>query len=654
MMRTEGGRGNHRAGPDRAPAIAVAILAACIAVLVAAPAVAHDTTGHSTLEQTIVPAGNGAFRFLQLGPGEPYVVRDDLIAAAGKRADRRKSLIYFGQITDWQLPDEESPAREERFDSDPFARASTSGYRPQEPLAIHAVEASVRQMNRFLSSPVPQGDGSRARMANAVMTGDLADNMQRNETEWVRGLLEGGPVNPGSGTSDLAGTHCEGLPTSLISDFDDPSRYTGVGDYDDYATDSFIYYDPESLAGVYADDGWPTYPRLFDRAQAPFVAEGLGAPTYVVFGNHDALYQGTVSAGPGLVVPGITFEDIAIDCLKLVYPLANEQTLGTPPNPADMLAGLATGKTALVPPDQRRQFVDKRQFKEIFREGAQGDAHGFDFIDPVEKAASNDQASYYSWNPKPGLRFIVLDTVSESGLLVSPGSDGSPAGGESGNIDNPQWLWLERELARAEAANELIVLFGHHNIETLRQATPDEVSPCSGIERFGHDRLNPSCDRDPRPSTPLHDGQDLRDLLLAHPNAIAYVAGHTHENQILPFSGSNGGFWEITSPATADWPPQHRVIDVMDNRDGTLSLFTTLLDHDSPSEAPGSGTDASAFGVGELASVHRTLTYNDPQAGPGPEGLPIDRNAELLLANPLCTRVLPGAKQPKGCKAPGR
>jgi metallophosphoesterase (TIGR03767 family) len=628
-------------------------LAVTVGILAVVPAGAHDTTGKSTVEQTIVARDGAGFKFLTLGPGEPYVVRTDLVGGHAQRANRRKSLIYFGQITDWQLPDEESPAREERFDADPFARVSTSGYRPQEPLAIHAVEATVRQMNLFRTSPVPQGDGSRASMANAVMTGDLADNMQLNETTWVRDLLEGGQINPGSGTTDLAGTHCAGLPTSLISDFDDPSRYTGVGDYDDYAVDSFLYYDPESLAGIYATNGWPTYPNLFDRAQAPFVARGLRAPTYVAFGNHDALYQGTVSAGPGLVVPGISFEDIAIDCLKLVYPLANEQTLGPPPNPADMLAGLATGKTVLVPPDRQRQFVDKRQFKDIFREGSQPDDHGFAYVDPVERADSNDQASYYSWSPKPGLRFVVLDTVSESGLLVSPGSDGTPTGGESGNIDDPQWLWLQDELGRAQAANELIVLFGHHNVKTLKQATPDEVSPCTGIQRFGHDRFNPSCDRDPRLSTPIHNGPQFRDLLLAHPNVIAYVAGHTHENEIVPFSGPNGGFWEITSPATADWPPQHRVIDVMDNRDGTLSLFATILDHDSSSQAPVSGTDAAGFGIGELASIGRTITYNDPQEGPdGSEGLAIDRNAELLIANPRC-RALPGVKPPKGCKPPG-
>src|ERR671910_3087473 len=114
MARTEGDRGGRRLGPSRALAVVIAVLAACLAVLVAAPAGAHDTTGKSTVDQTIVPIDGSGFQFLQLGPGEPYAVREDLIAAQGARGDRRRSLVYFGQITDWQLPDEESPGREER------------------------------------------------------------------------------------------------------------------------------------------------------------------------------------------------------------------------------------------------------------------------------------------------------------------------------------------------------------------------------------------------------------------------------------------------------------------------------------------------------------------------------------------------------------
>ena len=107
-------------------------------------------------------------------------------------------------------------------------------------------------MNRFLSSPVAQGDGTHAQMANAVLTGDLADNMQRNETEWVVKLIEGGTLDPNSGTADLSGSSCPpGTP------LDDPKAYTGVQDYDDYSG-SPAFYDPDVPSGQYA--GWPAYP----------------------------------------------------------------------------------------------------------------------------------------------------------------------------------------------------------------------------------------------------------------------------------------------------------------------------------------------------------------------------------------------------------
>ena len=595
-----------------------------------------DTEGHSTVDHTICGPDpiqacgdpSTGFKTLSLEDGEARVVRDALAPAQAGRESRRTSLAYFGQITDFQLADEESPAREERFDAEPFQRASTSGYRPQEPLVVQEVETSIRQMNEFLTSPVAQGNGSHAQMDNAVMTGDLADSMQRNETEWVRTLLEGGTLNPNSGTTDFTGTSCPpGTPV------DNPHNYTGVGDYDDYALDNPIFYDPESPAGGYSD--WPTYPGLFDRAQVPFQAEGIGAPVYVVFGNHDALYQGTVSAGPGIVSQP-TFEQMAVDCLKPVYPLVSESTLGTPPSLPALIGGLASGQVVQVPPDVNRQFVDKHQFKDIFRAGTQADDFGFSFIDPAETAASNDQASYYSWEPKAGVRYIVLDTNSESGQLVSPGFSG-PSSGAEGNIDHPQWLWLQQELDDAQAADELIVVFAHHNVKTLSNALPDEAAPClGGNNAFNHNAINPSCDRDPRTSTPLHSGDELVDLYHQHPNVVAFVAGHTHENEIVPFpDGAGGGFWQITTPAVADWPPQHRAIELMDNHDGSLSIFGTALDHEGDAESPPSGTSAASFDVGKLASIGRTLDYNDPQQGPdGSQGDPADRNVELLIGDP--------------------
>lgn len=118
---------------------------------------------------------------------------------------------------------------------------------------------------------------------------------------------------------------------------------------------------------------------------------------------------------------------------------------------------------------------------------------------------------------------------------------------------------------------------------------------------------------------------------------IAYVSGHTHEHNIDAFArpDGSGGFWGIETSAIVDWPVQARVIEVMENGDGTLSIFGTIIDHEGPITAPAPDSDASAFDPADLASVGRTLAYNDPQAGAGTgEGDAADRNVELLLDDP--------------------
>ncbi len=71
-------------------------------------------------------------------------------------------------------------------------------------------------------------------------------------------------------------------------------------------------------------------------------------------------------------------------------------------------------------------------------------------------------------------------------------------------------------------------------------------------------------------------------MLLEFPAVIAWVNGHTHINTIQSHAnGEGGGFWEITAASCVDFPQQQQLIEVVDNRDGTLSIFTTTLDHAS-------------------------------------------------------------------------
>jgi metallophosphoesterase (TIGR03767 family) len=589
-----------------------------------------NTFGKTTVQQRIVPTGSGSFRTLTLGPGEPYIVHTELAGAGANRAHLRRSLAYFGQLSDFQLADEESPGRVEFLDPPngtqlPFNAA----WRPWEALEPQIDDAAIRQLDAFASaSPIPQGNGARRKMDFTLDTGDSADSQQLNETEWVRTLLEGGTLNPNSGINPLGYLHALCPPVG-VPGAAEAARYTGVQDFNDYVEGTQpSFYDPNDVRGFFA--GWPSYPGLMDRAQQSFSAAGVKVPSYVTFGNHDGLVQGNQAANGA-------FEQVATGCLKPMAPVPNQTDLAgvlgsiTPENILTMLA-TDPDNVALVPPDPKRQYVSKKQYKQVFLNGRQADGHGFAYIDPAQNAASNGAAGYYSWSPVPGFRFISLDTVSEGGI-AGPSADG--------NVDDPQFQWLRSQLQAATTANQLVVIFSHHAIVSLTSQVPDEAAPpCTVNDAHGHD-VNPGCDLDPRDSSPVHLGQDLVDLLHQYPHVIAWVAGHSHVNDIEAYPGANGtGFWSIRTAAEADWPQQNRLLEVMDNRDGSLSIFGTILDHASPATAPGSGTSATGMSVTDMASVGRTLSYNDPQVGATKcspacgEGVAGDRNVELLIRDP--------------------
>ncbi len=635
-------------------AAAIAALVLPLAVVAASQAshLFSDTAGHTTTEQVLTGAFNPSLGYSNLNveqPGESYTVRDPAGIAQAGRDQRRRSLAYMGQLTDFQLADEESPARVEFLDP-----GASSAWRPQEAFQPFIIDWSIRQMNLFAAaSPVQQGDGSRNSMDFALVTGDQADSVQRNEMIWVRELIEGGtPLDFNSGSTNAddynATEHptCAGFPPT-VANRAEALRYTGVQDYDDYdETQTPLYYDPDDPRGSWATGGWPTYAGLMDRAQQLTITPaGLAVPSYVTNGNHDALVQGNEDANAG-------FEAIATSCLKMLA-----STVQPGPGVLDPSVLLAPPSAAtLVPPDPLRRYVSKPQVKAVF--SGEDNGHGFDFVDPAQETASNDSASYYAWDPPeaPGFRFVSIDTNSEGGQTA----EGAGCGSANGNIDDPQFQWLKNELNVASQQDKLIVIFGHHPVRSLCAEIADEqASPCTVNDAHGdvpeHD-VNPGCDLDPRVSEPIHLGQDpvsgdpresFVELLDQYPLVVSYISGHTHENNIEPFTRTDGSvWWGIESSATADWPVQHRLIEVMDNKDGTLSIFGTILDHAAAAAAPAPG-NASGFTNEQLASIGRVFAFNDPQAGSGSgEGSNEDRNVELLLRDPRARYPRPGSATP--------
>ena len=156
-----------------------------------------------TLDRRLVAgevAGTGAmgsYRRLALTDGEPHVVREDLLPGAaahwqGRRLEPASALACLSHITDLQLADVQSPARFEFFNrewADPRFRLLVPVQRPQEALTAHAVDATVRTLNRLTQGPASGGE-----LQLAITTGDAIDNAQWNELQNFLALLDGGQV----------------------------------------------------------------------------------------------------------------------------------------------------------------------------------------------------------------------------------------------------------------------------------------------------------------------------------------------------------------------------------------------------------------------------------------------------------------------------
>jgi metallophosphoesterase (TIGR03767 family) len=497
--------------------------------------------------------------------------------ASTGRHGRRHSLAYFAHLTDTQIADEASPARHERL----YGQKPMFGgfWRPQEAFILQVLDQTVRAVNRQRISPIPSAGGP-APLGFALVTGDLADNAQVNEVRWGVRVLDGGRVDPFSGRRISRGSPC-GAPAPVrrrLNRAVAQRRYAGVA------------------ASRRALSRWP---GSLDLAQRPFVAEGLAVPWFSVRGNHDALAQGHY--GPAVMRP----RSAPTGCRKVMAP---RPTLGAIADPWGTLRQTLP-RASFVPPDPRRRFLrSAAEFRRLH--GRADHRHGFGLTPAGEHRRSRGQALYYSFSPHPVLRFIALDTTVD-------------AGGANGNLDHPQYLWLKRELRRARRLDQLVVVYAHHPLEMMDNATPDEAAG-----RF---------DRDPRDSSPIHLGRtgraSLRALLMRSPGVVLYLSGHKHYDRVWPnFGPRGGGFWQVITSAIAGAPQEARMIELMDNGDGSLSIFTTMLAHAAPAAAPAPG---AALGPAELASLSRELAWARRPGGRAaqPAGGPM-RNVELVVRDP--------------------
>jgi metallophosphoesterase (TIGR03767 family) len=527
----------------------------------------------TTLAGTVVRPDVDGYTRLASGPGEPHVVRDELgTPALGGRQGRRTPLLAFAHLTDIHVIDAQSPARVEfldRYNDGPGSPLFFgAAYRPQEFLSPQIADSIVAAVDRTGRGPV-----SRRALDFAICTGDNTDNAQLNELRWQIDLLDGTPFRPDSGSTDqFEGVH-DSEPTSYDIHYWHPD-----GPPEGKNPDNAI-----------AQHGFPVIKGLLDAARRPFTPVGLSMPWFTAYGNHDGLVQGNFPQSFQLT-------RLAEGPLKIVSLPAgaspDDVQRGLTAGDPGVLNGLVVAPARTVTADPMRKVISRTEsVKEHFTTGGLPLGHGF--------TAQNvtDGTAYYAFDAAPAVRGIVLDSVN-------------PNGESSGSLDQEQFAWLRARLEEVTGPgrDRLVVVFSHHTIDTMtnRIVFVDDPSP----------RVL---------------GEQVKALLLEFPNVVLWVNGHTHVNRVAPHTRSTGGgFWEVQTAAHVDFPCQARLLEVLDNRDGTLSVFGTILDADAPLSYDGLDSARS------LASLGRELAANDPQErGNDRRGAVEDRNVELLIPAPF-------------------
>ncbi|SDF89045.1 metallophosphoesterase, PPA1498 family [Lentzea fradiae] len=520
------------------------------------------STAGTTLETTATPIGTAGYRRLTAGPGWPTVVRDDLIAAMPNREARRRALASFVQFSDMHICDAQSPLRFEYL----HPILGSSAHRPQETLTAQGSTALVKRVNAVRNGPI-----TGRPFDCLVTTGDNTDNHEMIELDWFFSVLNGGRITPNTGDSRYEGVQNAGISS---------------------------YWQPElSGADDYKAKGFPHLEGLFDAALRPFTSPGLDIPWFSTMGNHDDNVGGAWA--DGLLDGWYTGSKKIMGFGDPVRDAKVARAFTDPTAAPEALSIIASqGVVRTVTPDDRRRLFTTGEF---VRKHLETGGHGY------TDANADGVDVFYTFRIAPGVTGISMDTTNVTGF-------------SEGSIGLHQLNWVERTLKRNSSlyydwlglpqrqnvTDELFVLFSHHTSKTMINIVPDKR----------------------RPLDPRMTGDALVNLLHRFPNVVAWVNGHTHRNVITPHRHStpSRGFWEINTAAHVDYPQHARVIEVADNGDGTLSLFTTLLEADSPYQVDYDDRDDAA-----LASLCREFTYNDIHSRTNPLGTPLDRNTELLV-----------------------
>lgn len=504
-----------------------------------------------------------------MGAGEPYIARLDVLGKepAADRAKARRSLAYLGHLSDIHIIDAQSPGRLE-----PLIAVSPTfidASRPQDTMSVQVLSQMVSSVANARTSPL-----TGAPIAAVLSTGDNADSRNQLELEWCIKTMDGASVIPNSGAAGI---------------------YQGVQVWEEA---TYVYNPANPGLSEYGPHGFPTIPEMLTSAVSQNVKSvGLPVPWYTTYGNHDTLFMGNIQVDVSLQAWAVGNKKAAL------WPAAarnmlngwstNTSVFNQFSNHLRNALGLESGVHEVTADPQRKLFSQLEFMQAHFNSppipGPVG--HGF------TQANLDTGETWWQADITPYLRVFGLDTCNQ-------------IAGADGAVPADQFNWLQAQLAQVQQDGKLAIICTHHNSYTLENVAAPAIGP--------HQQL--------------YHADEFIAMLHQYPNMIAWINGHTHINTITAHAQPGGkGFWEITTASCIDFPQQQQLIEVVDNRDGTLSLFTTTIDHDS---AP--GWENGDFSQKGLASLSREIASNAWEFEPLPHsGSPLDRNCELLMQAPF-------------------
>ncbi|MHB8190177.1 MAG: metallophosphoesterase family protein [Ferrimicrobium sp.] len=504
------------------------------------------------------------FRSLAHHQGEPTLVRSEL--HPGDRISLEgRPIARLVHLTDVQLADVKSPTRFEyinRYSHLPNVGGLIPGYRPQEFLVAAVLARFVETINKL---PVSSVTGEPVSLV--ITTGDMIDNAQSNELNWVTTLLGGGTITLSSGI--------------------DAPEHVHSWEFGDHH-----YWHPDERQDDFKElFGYPIAEGVLAEAFQPLTSPGLRVPWIACNGNHEVLIQGV-----GKVTNAI--DQLARSSMKSIDIPDNPDltTIQSFMRSPEQFFQHAPSRT--VNPDEHRATVSTEGVVDAYLNApGQPVGHGF------SPQNLRDGTAYYSYDLSDDLRIIALDTAQ-------------PAGGALGMVDVIQFDWLRSTLMEVST---------FHYDRGTKVSHPG--SRDAHVIIISHHPLKGLATHSDNSSTYVLPEQIL-ELIDSFPQVILWLSGHTHQNAVVPHHSPSrpGGFWEVTTCSLMDWPSQIRLVEVIETSDH-IEIACEMLTHDSPID-PAMQSGAAALASWHRLLAANTPIGGHDSTFPG---LPTDRNVSLHL-----------------------